>query len=161
LKVMRISALLAVADNDTHPCVEPHHVLWALDLIRRDIGIMKSRLESGEIGSDDTARERRAMAVIKDYFQRDITESYGIPPAMRDNGIIPHKIVQIRCQRSPAFVSHRAGSTEAVKQVMKSLVESGYLMEVQKDKMVDAYSFHGKCYRLLNLPDFDKQRQRA
>ena len=161
LKVMRVSALLAVADNDTHPCVEPHHVMWALELIRRDIAIMKSRLESGEIGSDDQARERKALAVIRDYFQREVAESYGVPDAMRTNGIVPYKVIQIRCQRTPAFVAHRAGSTEAVKQTMKSLVDSGYLMEVQKDKMTEAYSFHGKCYRLLNLPDFDKQRQRA
>lgn len=159
LKVMRVSALLAVADNDTHPCVESHHVVWALDLIRRDIAIMKSRLESGEIGSDDQARERRALAVIKDYFQREVPDGYGVPDAMRINGIIPHKVVQIRCQKSPAFTMHRAGSTEAVKQTLRSLVESGYLMEVQKDKMTEGYSFHGKCYRLLNLPDFDKQRR--
>jgi hypothetical protein len=161
LKVMRVAALLAVADNDTHPCVEPHHVMWALELIRRDIAIMKARLESGEIGSDDQARERKALSVIKDYFMREVSDGYGVPDAMRINGIVPHKVIQIRCQRSPSFVAHRAGSTEALKQVMKSLVDSGYLMEVQKDKMVEGYSFHGKCYRLLNLPDFDKQRARA
>lgn len=161
LKVMRVSALLAVADNSQHPCVTVGHVLWALELIRRDIAIMKSRLESGEIGSDDTARERKALAVIKDYFQRDLSDGYGVPPAMRENGIVPHKIVQIRCQKSPPFVLHRAGSTEAVKQVMKALVENGYLMDVQKNEMVNAYNFHGKCYRLLNLPDFDKERKRA
>lgn len=161
LKVMRVSALLAVADNDMYPCVEPHHVVWALELIRRDIAIMKTRLESGEIGSDDQARERKALAVIKDYFVRELSEGYGVSPAMRENAIIPHKVLQIRCQKSPAFTAHRAGPTEGIKQVMKSLVESGYLMEVEKNAMVQAYSFHGKCYRLLNLPDFDKQRQRA
>jgi hypothetical protein len=160
LKAMRIAALLAVADNDTHPCVEERHALWALEVIRRDIAIMKSRLETGEIGNDDVARERRAIAVIKDYFLRDITESYGVPKTMRDNGLIPHKVVQIRCQKSPPFVSHRAGSTEAVKQVMKSLVDAGYLLEVQdKGKTSEIYGFQGKCYRLVNLPDFDKQRR--
>jgi hypothetical protein len=161
LKVMRVAALLAVADHATHPCVLEQHVVWALDLIRRDIAIMKARLEAGEIGSDDTSRERKALAVIKDYFQRDVADGYEVPKEMRARGIIPHKIIQIRCQRTPAFVAHRAGSSEAVKQVMKTLVENGHLMDVAKDQMVKEFDFHGKCYRLLNLPDFDKERKRA
>ena len=34
-----------------------------------------------------------------------------------------------------------------------SMVASGYLLEAQKDKIAEAYNFHGKAYRIIRLPD--------
>jgi hypothetical protein len=33
------------------------------------------------------------------------------------------------------------------------MVASGYILEAQKDKVAEAYNFHGKAYRILRLPD--------
>jgi hypothetical protein len=158
LKVMRVSGLLAVADNYIHPCIDKHHVEWALGLIRRDISVMRSKLEQGDVGVDDSSRENKAISVIKDYFMNGVPTGYGVPAAMRENGIFPHMLIQKKCQKVPAYTAFRGGSTEAVKQVLRSLTDSGYIMEVQKDSMVKNYNFHGKCYRVLKLPDFEAER---
>jgi len=149
LKVMRLSALLAVGDNFAHPCITLEHLEWALLVVRRDIGIMQRKLDEGDVGTDDTSRENKVVSIIRDYFLNGVPPGYKVPPAMRDNAIFPHSLIQKKCQRLPAFTAHKGGSTEATKQVMRSLVDNGYVMEVQKDKMVDAYGFHGKCYRIL------------
>lgn len=158
LKVMRVSGLMAVGDNYIHPCIEKHHVEWALGLVRRDIAIMQRKLADGDVGTDDSSRENKALSVIKAYFVNGVPPGYGVPTAMRDNGIFPQMFLQKKCQKVPAFVAHRGGSTEALKQVLRSLCDSGYIMEVDKTKMVENYNFHGKCYRVIKLPDFDAER---
>ncbi len=151
LKVLRISALLAVADNYINPCITLEHTTWALLLIRKDISLMQRKLVEGDVGVDDSSRENKAMMVIREYFANPVPAGYKVPEAMRAKGIIPHKYMQMRCQKVPSFVAHRGGSTEALKQVMKSFIDAGYLGEATK--VVENYAFHGKCYRILDLPD--------
>ena len=158
LKVMRISALLAVADNWFHPCILPHHVEWALDLIRRDIAIMKRRLESGDVGMGDHSRERKLLAVMGEYLSTTLPEGYKVPKGMQQNSIVPRNYLQTRCSRVSSFTQHRMGASAALDLTLRSLVDSGFIMEVEKAKMVEAYSFHGKCYRILNLPDYSAER---
>lgn len=161
LKVMRVSGLLAVADNWLHPVIESHHVKWALELIRRDISIMQRRMEAGDVGMGDHTRERKVLGIMADYLKEGAPEGYKIPQAMRDNSIIPRKFLQIRAARVNQFVSHKLGATVALDHVIRSLCDSGYIMEVDKSKMVEGYSFHGKCYRILSLPDYSADRKKS
>lgn len=153
LKVMRISALLAVADNYVHPVIEAHHVTWALDVVMRDIGIMKRRMEDGDVGLNDTSRERKLLSVCRDFLRNNIAKSYNVPEAMHKQGIIPRQYLQIKIQKQASFTQHKLGSTAALDQCLRSLVDSGYLMELDKAKQVEAFGFHGKSYRILNLPN--------
>lgn len=158
LKVMRIAALLAVADNWFHPQIQVHHVQWALDLIRRDIAIMSKRIDDGDVGIGDDSRERKLLAVCGDYLTGKVGKGYGVPDGMQSMGIVPRKYLLARCGRATAFSGHRMGSSGALDITLRSLCDSGYLMEVDKNKMIEQYSFHGKCYRILDLPNYDAQR---
>jgi hypothetical protein len=158
LKVMRVAGLLAVADNYIHPCITKDHVEWAMQLIRSDIHVMRRRMESGDVGIDDYSRENKVVSIMRDYFTNGCPDGYAVPDEMPDNGIVPHLYLQKKTQKHPAFMSHKLGSTEGLKQVMRSLVEQGYIQEADKLEMVKHYKFHGKCYRLLKLPDLDAER---
>lgn len=152
LKVMRIAALLAVADNFGHPCVRKPHVEWALMLVRKDIAIMQKRIESGDVGMSDYTREKKLLAVMRDYLLHGAGEGYGVPPAMQQAGIVPRKYLQTRTARAACFSQHKLGATAAMDQVIRSLVDSGYISEMDRKELMQAYTFHGKCYRILNLP---------
>lgn len=153
LKVKRISALLAVADNPFHPLVSVEHINWAMDLVHRDIAVMGRRIAEGDIGQGDPARERKLISIMRGYMAKPVAKSYKIPSAMQENGIVPRKYLQIRVARVTAFSSHRLGSSSALDMALRSLVDSGYIMEVDTKGLQDAYNFHGKCYRILTLPD--------
>lgn len=154
LKMMRVSSLLAVADNWLNPVIQKHHIDWALTLIHKDIAIMSKRIESGDIGMNDDSRERKIVKMLKEYLENPVASSYGIPDELRKASIIPRKFLQIRTARQVAFNSHRAGANTALDHTMRSMCDSGYIMEVDRNKMAEQFNFHGKAYRILHIPNY-------
>ena len=154
LKMMRVASLLAVAQNWLNPVIEEEHINWALAMIRKDITIMSKRIESGDIGMNDDSRERKIVKMLKEYLEAPIASSYGIPEELRKNSIIPRKFLQIRTARQVAFNSHRAGANTALDHTLRSMCDSGYIMEVDRNKMADQFNFHGKAYRILHIPNY-------
>jgi hypothetical protein len=154
LKMMRIAGLLAVGDNCVHPVINADHTRWALDLIRRDIAIMRRRVESGDVGTGDGVRERKIIMLMKEYFAQPVPIGYKVPNGMRENGIVPRSYLQVRTARLTCFTTARNGATKALDEALRSICESGYVMEVEKTKQFDQYGVSGKSYRIVNLPDF-------
>jgi len=152
LKALRIAALLAVGDNYVAPVIQPYHVQWALDLIRADIAIMRRRISSGDVGTGDSAREKKMLSVLTKYLKSPIPESYQVTDQMRRDGIVPRKYLQISLQRTTSFSGHRQGANSALDLTIKSLIDSGYLLEYAKDKCVTNYNFHGRSFRIVHLP---------
>lgn len=154
LKSLRLAGLLAVADNWMTPCITREHIVWAQDIIMRDIAVMQRRLESGDVGNGDKAREKKIIMVLKNYLSKPLPPSYSVPEAMRENGIVPRNFIQIRISNASSFTTHKLGANRALDDALASLISSGYLIETNRDKMIDVYSFHGKAYRIVRLPDY-------
>ena len=152
LKMLRIAALLAVGDNYLQPVIDVQHLQWAQDVVRRDIGIMGRKIESGEIGSGDNAREKRMAAIIREYITHAPGSGYNIPKGMREQGFISRSYIQIRTARLTVFTSHKLGATRALDDTLRSFIDSGYLMELARDKAVEMFNSTGKVYRIMDLP---------
>ncbi|HWV46982.1 MAG TPA: DUF3987 domain-containing protein [Nitrospira sp.] len=152
LKVMRVSALLAVAENWLNPIISDEHVDWAMDLIRRDINIMTRRIDEGDIGIDDSAREKKMMRFIRNYLQYNIG-GIDVPEQMRKDGVVPRKILASATARINCFMKYRGGATAALNETLKSMCDSGYLIEIDKAQLIAKYAYTGKCYRVLQIRD--------
>lgn len=155
LKMMRIAALLAVGDNPFQPVVTIEQAKWSLDLIRRDIAIMRRRVEAGDIGNGDGVRERKIISIIKLFFENAPSVGYKIPDGMREKGVIPRSYLQIRTSRLAPFLNARNGATKSLDEAIKSCIDSGYLMEIDKMKLAEEYGAAGKAYRVVSLPNFN------
>jgi hypothetical protein len=153
LKAQRIAALLAVADNHLFPSITDDHIDWAIALVRRDIATFTKRLDGGDVGDSDDARLSKLVLILKAYLLTKVSESYRVPDSMRQNSIVPRNYIQITTSKYAAFYKHKLGATRAMEETINSMIGNGYLMEVAKDKVVDAYGFHGKAYRVLRLPE--------
>lgn len=151
LKTCRIAALLAVGDNYLTPVIHLNHVQWALDLVRKDIALMARRIDSGDVGQGDSSREKKVLTVIEDYLKVDQAASYKVDETMRKKGIIPRRYIQLRLQRLPLFAGHKAGATRALDDTLRSLMDSGYLVEVARDSMAKEFAFSGRCFRVVYL----------
>lgn len=152
LKALKIASLLAVADHYLNPVVRLEHVVWAVIMVRQDIETFRSRKQSGDIGTDDDARERKLVAFMVDYRQKPPPDSYKVPAGMRENNIVPRSYLQIRARSLPAFANHKLGAKRALEDAIASCIANGYVMEVKSDKLIEQYSFFGKAYRILRLP---------
>lgn len=152
LKAYRIAALLAVGEDCTNPIIQVAHVNWAIDLIRRDMSIMQRRMDTGDVGSGDGPRERKVLSLIQTYLEKPLNESYKIPDSLRLSGIVPRRYLQITTQRVTAFSGHRLGLNMILDSTLKSLVASGYLMEVPRPTLVEKHGFQGVAYRVITLP---------
>jgi hypothetical protein len=158
LKALRIAALLAVGDHYVTPCINKEHIEWAIELVRQDIAMMSKRLEGGDVGSGDKARERKLIHVLRTYITAgSIPKSYKVPPQMHKDGLIPRAYIQVRTQSVSAFYNHKLGANRALEDTIQACINNGWLMEVKHDKVVEGYNHHGKTYRILDLPDYVAQ----
>lgn len=152
LKALKIASQLAVADNFQKPEIDLGHATWGITTVRRDIDLFLQHQRNGDIGNSDHSRLQKLSSITKDYFLNGPAASYKVPSAMRENGIIPRMYLQRRITGVAVFENQKLGASALLDQTLRAMVDNGYLMEVQKDKMVEAYSFFGKCYRLVSLP---------
>lgn len=153
LKALKVASLLAVVDQPFCPVVRITHVAWALNLVRKDIALFQSHKSSGDVGIDDNSRERKLATFMKEYLTNPVPAGYKVPDAMRQSSIVPRNYLQRRTASLPAFNNHKLGATRALDLTLESMVASGYLIETQKHKVIDAYGHQGKSFRIIRLPD--------
>jgi hypothetical protein len=153
LKSMRLAALLAVADHHLYPTISVDHITWAIDVVRRDIAIMKGRLEAGDVGTTDQSRHRKMSSVLKHYVHNDLPEGRAKDQRFKDQRIVTREYLQVYTRGSMAFNKFRGGAVQALNLTIQAFIDMGYLAEVEKSKAVKDFSFHGKCYRILSVPD--------
>lgn len=152
LKAQRIACVLAAMTNCFSPNVTADYVLWAQDLIMRDIASMTRRLDTGDIGEGDNARELKLVAIMKDYLLNEPKPGYKVPKGMRDHSIIPHSYLQTRVARTAAFTNHRLGANKALDDSIMSMLKAGWIVETSA-KTLDVYKFRGKAYSIVDLPN--------
>ena len=153
LKALRIAALLAVADNHLFPVITRAHADWAINIVLRDIVAFAQRLSGGDVGNGDEARQDKLLAILRDYLTSEVPASYKVHPEMQKNSIVPLHYLQKRAARASAFYDHRFGANRALDDTLGALLAGGYLMEVDRNKVIDGYGYHGKGFRILRLPD--------
>ena len=153
LKALKVASILAVIDQPYKPQVGITHVAWALNLIRQDIALFQSRKRNGDIGTDDNARERKLVTFMRDYLLNPVAKSYKVSEAMRENSIVPRSFLQKRASTLNAFNNHKLGAARALDEALRNLKDNGYIMEVDKNKLIKDYGYFGKSFRILGLPD--------
>lgn len=155
LKVLKVSALLAVASGDLKGeiLVELEHVKWALTLIKSDIKLLNSKIVSGVIGAGDTTRERKMCDELKKYLAVRPTSGYKIRPGIWEGAYITWSYLKNKLFTNPVFNNHPQGHTRAMELTIQSLISSGIIEEVPRIIAKATLECTGKVYKIINLPD--------
>jgi hypothetical protein len=151
LKVLKLAAILAVADNSAFPTIRDFHLNWALSLVRKDIKLMICKMESGDIGVNDLSRELKVIEIIKYYLLNDLPDSLKTFKKMKDENIITRKYIQQKISNINSFTKHPQGAIAGFNSTLRSMIDSGYIIELSKEELVTSFGFHGKAYRVLDL----------
>lgn len=153
LKAQRIAALLAVGNNHIRPVVTAPEIEWGIDIVRRDIAIMQRRIETGDVGVTDQSRQRKLLTIIQKYFKTELTKTWAPYQHMKDQMVIPRTYLQVFSAQAASFTKFRGGATQALNLTVQSMIDSGYIAEIEKSRAAKDFKFAGKLYRVLSIPD--------
>jgi hypothetical protein len=154
LKMVRMAGLLCIGEDPQNPTIDVHHCTWALDVVRRDIALMQRRMEAGDVGQGDNSRDKKLLHIIHEFLTQPLGPSYGVPAVMQRDAVVPRKYLQMRVSRVASFNQHPLGAKRALDDAIQSCCDSGYIVEMDKNKAGEQYTFMGRCYRVVNLPKF-------
>ena len=149
-KVIRLAALLAVADNYIVPEIQVEHVDWAIGLLIQTNHNVQRRKCDGDI-SEDSDHTREQMIIQR--CQRFLAAPRTNPKQeqLRANLIIPRRYLQQELSSKQVFIKHPLKATAAFNIAIRNLVENGQLMEVNKDRLFEMYGAGtGQCYRWIS-----------
>lgn len=158
LKAQRLAALMGAADNPGFPCIEVHHVVWAIDLIRRDIAIMRKKIEQGDVGMGDHSRRRKLVSILREYMEGAPAAGYKVHPKMHADNVVPSSYLQIRTSALAVFSKNRMGASASLAQAIREFADAGWLKEIEKAKAMIDYNYRGKCYMIVDLPIHNDKR---
>lgn len=137
LKALKLSALLAVADNPHNPVISKEHVEWTINLITKDIEMMEEKFTAGDIGVGDSKQSADLRRAIKSFFTikpDELLRAYAIPPELQGQNLIPYVYLQRRTSGLASFKGDRLGATAALKRGVEELVSTGELVELPRSQ---------------------------
>lgn len=146
LKVLRIAAILAVGDMWSQPVIQRNHMVWALSVVRRDMGLIQQRIGAGDVGNGADAQEKKVLELVQRYLDTSPTDPLAAA------GIVPRRWLQQRAYNLRLFSKHRAGPRAAIRETLDALEAQGYLAHYDKAKSMRLHNYSGECYAVTSLP---------
>ena len=152
VKVLKLSALLAVGVNYFAPVIDESQVLWAIKLVELDVSNMLTRFENGDVGvkNAQNAQLTDLIKAFKRYLSEDWAAVSSYPGATQlthHNKVIPHSFLTGYVRSRASYKHDKIGPVQALKTVLTSLLESGEVSELgpaEKTKL--GLSKNGKVY---------------
>ena len=150
MKVFRLSAMMAVGVNWLEPVITCEYVKWAIDLVQKDIQMLSSKFNAGEIGKNslELKQEAEIIRIVKEYVEKDFNyvAKYSANPKLHADKIVSHTYLSQRLTKMAAFRSDRVGETVALKRSIQNLIDNGKLIVATGSKFAEKYGTTQKAY---------------
>ncbi len=163
VKVLKLSALIAVGENMLEPTISADAMRWAANLVQADIKALTERFEAGEIGSNsfEIKQAQEILRVIKDYivspYERVEKYMQFKSQPMHNDKVIPYAYLNKRLAAASAFRNDKSGATIAMKRAIQNLVDADRMRELGKVWTNDKYGTSQRCFALADLSILDVQ----
>lgn len=124
LKALRLSALLAIADNHLAPVIAPEHARWAVDTVMLDVAAAIDLTTKGNMISDISNAKHELIEYYLHYeFKGD--------PSLTGKGfcgyLVTGRYLRRRFDRYRVFSNGRQDAGKEIQQVLSDLVREGVL----------------------------------
>lgn len=154
LKVLKLSGLLAVADNHLEPVVGLEHAKWAYNLILKDTQDLINKFDIGEIGATNESQRQNqdVVAAIKFYLNSkgNVLSKYRVNFDLQSKGIIGYSFIYQRISRYASFKNSRFPTPKLLKDCLKNLEDCGYIAPVFSKELKDVSGKSGIYYKVIN-----------
>ena len=125
IKALKMASLLAVADCYFEPQISAQHAAWGIKLVRNDILTFVDKVNSGDVGDGDDARQKKVLEICQKVIRGDLKDDHKFD----DKTLISRRVLQSNTCKLASFKNHKLGATKALAETIKSLVETGYLVK--------------------------------
>lgn len=153
LKAMKLAALYAVGCNYLDPCINEQQAQYAIEEIFSQTVALIHRFERGEVGIADENTVARRNAVIKaiaQYLSRPFDGKYGAREDLHADKIVTQNYLQQKLSDTAPFRNARIGATNALKEVIKNMIEADDLREIPKNDLVKKYECYARSFSISN-----------
>lgn len=132
VKVLKLSALLAVGVNPYNPVVTDDLVEWAIAFTRKEIKVMVDRFHSGEMGNGENRQEAEIRRAMEDFWAMDEVRraNYKVPTKLLSGQIVPFTYLRRRLRQRAAFTNDRRGSARALQEALLDMTRAEILQQV-------------------------------
>jgi hypothetical protein len=163
IKILKLSALIAVGVNISDPIILPDYVKWAQDIIQNDIRSLSLKFEQGLIGVNtyEIKQQIEAIRVIKEYILKDFDQIKNYLKQLKngvllhENKVIPYAYLHNRFSSISCFKNDPVKATNAIKRILQVLIDSDKLREINKAEMSVKYGTSQRAFVVsdVNLLD--------
>lgn len=146
LKALKLAALLAVGCNPHQPVVTAEMAHWAIDFVTRDVELVAARFRDGDVGQGDSKQYHDLKRAIEAYYKhpvKTVKERFG---DLHKAQLIPYAYLSQRTANIASFRHDRLGATNALKRTLQVFLDSGILVEVTRQQLLEKYRFSGVAY---------------
>lgn len=160
IKVLKLSALIAVGNNMIEPTISATDMQWAANLVQADIAALTERFEAGEIGANsfEVKQAGEIIRTIKNYVLSPYEEvsKYSKFPALHSDKVIPYAFIQRKLVSAAAFRNDtKTGATNALKRAIQNLIDSDRIKELGKHWAQEKYGTSQRCFVVNDLTILD------
>lgn len=160
MKVMRLSAMIAVGVNTIEPIIIDEYVQWSINLIQNDIKLLSSKFEAGEIGKhfNESKQVKEIIRMIRDFYNRDweYISKYTKEKLMFDRHVIPYAYINKRLSGTLAFNDGRVKASLAIQGAIQVLINTDKIRELGHLDL-KTFDTKQKCYVVKDMDILDDQ----
>jgi hypothetical protein len=152
LNIKRVAALIAVGcmpSASATPTVEVAHVHWAYEVVEYCVDGLAHKFREGVVGTGEARQEGEMKKYVAEFFDMSPQQrrAYKVPHALCENtGCIGVDYLRRRARSCSAFTQDRRGLNTSLNLTLAALCQSGYLMKVPPQQVLERFGLRGEVY---------------
>lgn len=148
LKALKLAAVIAVGCNPHAPVVTPDIARWAIDFVERDVAVMTTRFQRGEIGAGDHRHEADIRKAVEAYLAMSDSQrlQYKTPKSLLGQPVVPFHYLRRKLRLLSAFKNDRRGVARALEESLKDMVKAEILRQVPPQQAMEKFGVTTELY---------------
>lgn len=148
LKALKLAAVIAVGCNPHAPVVTPDIARWAIDFVERDVAVMTTRFQRGEVGVGDHRHEVDIRKAVENYLAMSESQrlQYKTPKSLLNQPVVPFHYLRRKLRLLSAFKNDRRGVARALEESLKDMVKAEILRQVPPQQAMEKFGVTTELY---------------
>lgn len=148
LKALKLAAVIAVGCNPHAPVVTLDIARWSIDFVERDVAVMTTRFQRGEVGAGDHRHEADIRKAIEAYLAMpaDKRLQYKVAKTLLAEPVVPFHYLRRKLRLLSAFKNDRRGVARALEESLKDMVKAEILRQVPPQQAMEKFGVTSELY---------------